>query len=86
MFLTFVKYILTCSKMFVIRCTDDAEGFLKAFGRAEDLCDAYRIYSKIFGNCRIGSKLSDDFQSTRNSEDVFDVVRNIYIYSEMFGI
>ena len=37
----------------------------------------------MYGNYQTGTKLSDDLQSTRNSEDVFDAVR---IYSEMFSL
>ena len=37
----------------------------------------------MYGNCRTCSKVSDDLQSTRNSENVSDVVR---IYSEMSSV
>ena len=70
--------------MFLKRCTLTLPKIFKAFGRAEDLydlCDLY-LYT-MHGNCRTGSKLSDDLQGTRNSEDGFDVVR---IYFEMIDI
>ena len=41
-----------------------------------------RCSNTMYGSCRTCSKLTDDLQSTRNSEHVSDVVR---IYSEMFG-
>ena len=69
------------SKDLETNCNRTLPETFEAFGRAEDLCDVYRIkyipryFYTMCGNGRTGSKLSDDLQSTRNSEGVFHVVR-----------
>ena len=73
----FCIFIFFCAKTSIIYvCRPNM--FLTFFEYTAPRC-SYTMY----GNCRICSKLSDDLQSTRNSEHVSDVVR---IYSEMFGI